>query len=94
MMKNIIIVNSFSIVFLLLQSRLEGRLQNDLVDLEKNDGVLAKHKNKRYYKAKVIQVHRNRMYEVDFDDGSFSDDLLPEDISVGFLKFIMVLLKN
>lgn len=29
-----------------------------------------------------MEVQRNRLYEVDFDDGSVSDDLLPEDIVV------------
>lgn len=44
--------------------------------------MIAKHKNGRYYHATIMEVQRNRLYEVDFDDGSVSDDLLPEDIVV------------
>ncbi|XP_059165275.1 mucin-4-like [Physella acuta] len=60
--------------------RLEGRHNEELRDLNQGDKVVAKHKNRRFYWAKVIHVQRNRLYEVDFDDGSFSEDLLPEDI--------------
>lgn len=62
--------------------RLEGRHNEQLQDLNQGDKVVAKHKNRRFYWARVIHVQRNRLYEVDFDDGSFSEDLLPEDIEV------------
>ncbi|XP_035828803.1 uncharacterized protein LOC101863626 isoform X2 [Aplysia californica] len=55
--------------------------QEELLELTAGDLVLAKHRNKRYYKAKVVHVLRNRLYEVDFDDGSYSEDLLPEDVA-------------
>ena len=59
------------------------RRSEDLFDLNVGDLVLAKHKvTRRYYWTKVIHVLRKRRFEVDFDDGSFSDDLLPEDIMV------------
>ena len=44
--------------------------------------VIAKHKNGRYYHATILEVTRHKLYEVDFDDGSVSFDLLPEDIVV------------
>lgn len=44
--------------------------------------VIAKHKNGRYYHATIMEVARHKLYEVDFDDGSVSYDLLPEDIVV------------
>ncbi|CAG5135061.1 unnamed protein product, partial [Candidula unifasciata] len=62
------------------QSRHEGRQQEDLLDLSEGDRVVAKHRNKRFYWGRVIDVERKRMYEVDFDDGSFSEDLMPEDV--------------
>lgn len=45
-------------------------------------GVICKHKNGRYYHCQVKQLIKATFYEVVFDDGSFSDDLLPEDIVV------------
>lgn len=60
----------------------EGRQQEELPDLNVGDRAVAKHKNKRFYWGKVIDVVRHRLYEVDFDDGSYSEDLLPEDIEV------------
>ncbi len=46
------------------------------------DQVIAKHKNGRYYVCKLRSVDEQLFCEVDFDDGSFSNDLLPEDIKV------------
>ncbi|XP_041356652.1 lysine-specific demethylase 4C-like isoform X2 [Gigantopelta aegis] len=51
-----------------------------VVDIHEHDHVLAKHKNGRYYQAEVTAIDRKTYYEVDFDDGSFSDNLFPEDI--------------
>lgn len=47
--------------------------------------VICKHKNGRYYQCDVVQLSKETFYEVNFDDGSFSDNLFPEDIVVGFL---------
>ena len=44
--------------------------------------VIAKHRNTRYYEAEVLEREDQVFYEVDFDDGSFSNDLFPEDIHV------------
>lgn len=66
----------------------EGRHASNLTDLNINDSALAKHRNRRFYWAQVIGIVRNRQYAVDFDDGSFSEDLMPEDVVVNFKIFI------
>jgi len=47
------------------------------------DHVIAKHKNGRYYHAVVLLVSDIVYYKVAFDDGTFSNDMFPEDIEVG-----------
>ncbi|MBN3313226.1 KDM4A demethylase, partial [Atractosteus spatula] len=42
--------------------------------------VICKHKNGRYYQCEVVRLTKETFYEVNFDDGSFSDNLFPEDI--------------
>ncbi|XP_060082098.1 uncharacterized protein LOC132561390 isoform X2 [Ylistrum balloti] len=54
--------------------------ERKLTELKKGDRVYAKHKNTRYYVVDVLKVTNQVFYSVDFDDGSFSDDLFPEDI--------------
>lgn len=58
------------------------RQQHDreLTKLEVGSKVIAKHKNTRYYLAEVLDREEHVFYEVDFDDGSFSNDLYPEDL--------------
>ena len=56
--------------------------ERDLNTLEEGTKVIAKHKNTRYYMAEVLEHEEQVFYEVDFDDGSFSNDLYPEDIHV------------
>lgn len=51
-------------------------------DLSVGQKVICKHKNGRYYQCEVIQLTKETFYEVNFDDGSFSDNLFPEDIVV------------
>lgn len=59
--------------------------------------VICKHKNGRYYQCDVVQLSKETFYEVNFDDGSFSDNLFPEDIVVGFtshlIKNVLCILK-
>ncbi|XP_076674562.1 lysine-specific demethylase 4B isoform X2 [Andrena cerasifolii] len=43
--------------------------------------VWAKHRNKRYYKAKVDSIQDTLFYMVTFNDNSFSEDLYPTDIT-------------
>ncbi|KZC04861.1 putative lysine-specific demethylase 4B [Dufourea novaeangliae] len=43
--------------------------------------VWAKHRNSRYYKAKVDSIHDTLFYMVTFSDDSFSEDLYPSDIT-------------
>ncbi|KAK0069712.1 lysine-specific demethylase 4B-like isoform X1 [Biomphalaria pfeifferi] len=61
-------------------SKAEGRHLEQLQDLMEGELVIAKHRNRRFYWAKIVDVCKKRLYEVDFDDGSFSEDLLAEDI--------------
>lgn len=44
--------------------------------------VICKHKNCRYYYSEVVELTTATFYEVVFDDGSYSDNLFPEDIEV------------
>jgi jumonji domain-containing protein 2 len=50
--------------------------------------VWARHKNGRYYKGRVANISESQFYMVLFSDGSFSDDLYPEDITVSFMTGI------
>ncbi|KAM9325639.1 lysine-specific demethylase 4A [Gastrophryne carolinensis] len=49
-------------------------------DIVLGQTVIAKHKNGRYYQSEVVKLTKETFYEVNFDDGSFSDNLYPEDI--------------
>lgn len=49
-------------------------------DLKVGQKVICKHKNGRYYHSEVSALTTATFYEVVFDDGSYSDNLLPEDI--------------
>uniref|UniRef100_A0A8C2CY26 [histone H3]-trimethyl-L-lysine(9) demethylase n=1 Tax=Cyprinus carpio TaxID=7962 RepID=A0A8C2CY26_CYPCA len=49
-------------------------------ELEKGQKVICKHRNSRYYHCEVVELTKATFYEVVFDDGSFSDNLFPEDI--------------
>lgn len=51
--------------------------------------VICKHKNGRYYQCDVVQLSKETFYEVNFDDGSFSDNLFPEDIVVRFCSLVL-----
>jgi len=52
--------------------------------------VICKHKNGRYYQCDVVQLSKETFYEVNFDDGSFSENLFPEDIVVGLARLSLV----
>jgi len=49
------------------------------------DRVLAKHRNGRYYHAIVLSMSDVVYYKVAFDDGTYSNDMYPEDIEVRFI---------
>uniref|UniRef100_A0A8C7I563 [histone H3]-trimethyl-L-lysine(9) demethylase n=1 Tax=Oncorhynchus kisutch TaxID=8019 RepID=A0A8C7I563_ONCKI len=49
-------------------------------ELEAGQNVICKHKNGRYYQCEVLELTIATFYEVVFDDGSYSDNLFPEDI--------------
>ncbi|XP_032421703.1 lysine-specific demethylase 4A isoform X1 [Xiphophorus hellerii] len=56
------------------------RNKASLRDLSVGHKVICKHKNCRYYYSEVVELTTATFYEVVFDDGSYSDNLLPEDI--------------
>ncbi|XP_066508373.1 lysine-specific demethylase 4A-like isoform X1 [Hoplias malabaricus] len=56
------------------------RNRSSLQELEEGQQVICKHKNGRYYQCEVVGLVKATFYEVIFDDGSFSDNLFPEDI--------------
>ncbi|XP_042319208.1 lysine-specific demethylase 4A isoform X2 [Sceloporus undulatus] len=56
------------------------RAKAALQDLAVGQAVISKHKNGRFYQCEVINLTKETFYEVNFDDGSFSDNLYPEDI--------------
>uniref|UniRef100_A0A3Q3Q080 [histone H3]-trimethyl-L-lysine(9) demethylase n=1 Tax=Monopterus albus TaxID=43700 RepID=A0A3Q3Q080_MONAL len=49
-------------------------------ELAVDQRVICKHKNGRYYHSEVLELTTATFYEVVFDDGSYSDNLFPEDI--------------
>uniref|UniRef100_A0A672J4P1 [histone H3]-trimethyl-L-lysine(9) demethylase n=1 Tax=Salarias fasciatus TaxID=181472 RepID=A0A672J4P1_SALFA len=51
-----------------------------LPELAVGQKVICKYKNGRYYHSDVVELTTATFYEVVFDDGSFSDNLFPEDI--------------
>ncbi|XP_078461680.1 lysine-specific demethylase 4C-like isoform X1 [Lampetra fluviatilis] len=55
--------------------------RNALQDVTVGQTVISKHKNSRYYHSNVIGLTTQTFYEVNFDDGSYSDNLFPEDIT-------------
>ncbi|XP_068174759.1 lysine-specific demethylase 4A-like isoform X2 [Antennarius striatus] len=56
------------------------RNKAEMHELTVGQKVICKHKNGRYYQCDVVQLSKETFYEVNFDDGSFSDNLFPEDI--------------
>uniref|UniRef100_A0A673IET5 [histone H3]-trimethyl-L-lysine(9) demethylase n=1 Tax=Sinocyclocheilus rhinocerous TaxID=307959 RepID=A0A673IET5_9TELE len=62
--------------------QIEQRNKASMRELEKGQKVISKHRNGRYYHCEVVELTKATFYEVIFDDGSFSDNLFPEDIVV------------
>ncbi|XP_060775663.1 uncharacterized protein kdm4aa isoform X2 [Neoarius graeffei] len=56
------------------------RKKEAMMEISAGQRVICKHKNGRYYQCDVVQLTKETFYEVNFDDGSFSDNLFPEDI--------------
>ncbi|XP_046420050.1 lysine-specific demethylase 4C-like isoform X1 [Neodiprion fabricii] len=48
--------------------------------VRQGEAVWAKHRNSRYYRAKIDSINDTLFYMVTFDDNSFRDDLYPSDI--------------
>ncbi|BFZ16512.1 hypothetical protein BsWGS_19551 [Bradybaena similaris] len=59
-------------------SRIKHPQQLSLV--HEGDKVVAKHKNTRFYCGRVVAVTQRSRFVVDFDDGSYSEELIAEDI--------------
>ncbi|XP_043478952.1 lysine-specific demethylase 4A-like isoform X2 [Leptopilina heterotoma] len=57
----------------------DGKEKIPLVGL--GEVVWAKHRNTRYYKAKISSIQDTLFYMVTFEDHSFSEDLYPDDIT-------------
>lgn len=58
------------------------RKKEAMREISAGQKVICKHKNGRYYQCDVVQLTKETFYEVNFDDGTFSDNLFPEDIVV------------
>ncbi|XP_053492785.1 uncharacterized protein kdm4aa isoform X2 [Ictalurus furcatus] len=56
------------------------RKKEAMREISAGQRVICKHKNGRYYQCDVVQLTKETFYEVNFDDGSFSENLFPEDI--------------
>lgn len=61
---------------------LPQRSKADMQELVVGQKVICKYKNGRYYQSELLELTTATFYEVVFDDGSFSDNLFPEDIEV------------
>ncbi|XP_054622896.1 lysine-specific demethylase 4A-like isoform X2 [Dunckerocampus dactyliophorus] len=56
------------------------RNKDSMRELTVGQRVICKYRNGRYYHSEVVELTTATFYEVVFDDGSYSDNLLPEDI--------------
>ncbi|XP_068604550.1 lysine-specific demethylase 4A-like [Brachionichthys hirsutus] len=56
------------------------RNEASMRELALGQRVIAKHRNSRFYHSEVMELSPTTFYEVVFDDGSYSDNLFPEDI--------------
>ncbi|KAK2822191.1 hypothetical protein Q5P01_022256 [Channa striata] len=56
------------------------RNKASMQELAVGQKVICKYKNGRYYHSEVSELTTATFYEVVFDDGSYSDNLFPEDI--------------
>ncbi|KXJ18313.1 lysine-specific demethylase 4A [Exaiptasia diaphana] len=54
--------------------------RRDFSEIKNGQCVIAKHKNGRYYKGKVLTMTSEEFYIVAFADGSFCDTVTPKDI--------------
>ncbi|AWP04316.1 putative lysine-specific demethylase 4A-like [Scophthalmus maximus] len=59
---------------------LPERNKASMRELAVGQKVICKYRNTRYYHSDVVELTTATFYEVVFDDGSYSDNLLPEDI--------------
>uniref|UniRef100_A0A8C5EK57 [histone H3]-trimethyl-L-lysine(9) demethylase n=1 Tax=Gouania willdenowi TaxID=441366 RepID=A0A8C5EK57_GOUWI len=67
-------------VFITCYRHRAPRDKDSMRELAVGQKVICKNKNGRYYHSEVEELTTATHYEVVFDDGSYSDNLLPEDI--------------
>ena len=67
-------------LFLCFYAQVRRRSRVNLPAVAAGDRVVAKHRNGRYYRAVVLSVSDVVYYKVAFDDGTYSNDMYPEDI--------------
>uniref|UniRef100_A0AAX7T465 [histone H3]-trimethyl-L-lysine(9) demethylase n=1 Tax=Astatotilapia calliptera TaxID=8154 RepID=A0AAX7T465_ASTCA len=68
------------IVFITCHRHRAPRSKAAMQELVVGQKVICKYKNGRYYQSELLELTTATFYEVVFDDGSFSDNLFPEDI--------------
>ncbi|TNN77106.1 Lysine-specific demethylase 4A [Liparis tanakae] len=56
------------------------RNKTSMRELSVKQRVICKYRNTRYYHSEVVELTAATFYEVVFDDGSYSNNLFPEDI--------------
>ncbi|KFQ16148.1 Lysine-specific demethylase 4A, partial [Leptosomus discolor] len=70
----------FVVFITCFRHKIPSQAEAALQDLSPGQIVISKHKNGRFYQCEVVSLAKETFYEVNFDDGSFSDNLYPEDI--------------
>uniref|UniRef100_A0A7N8WQD6 [histone H3]-trimethyl-L-lysine(9) demethylase n=1 Tax=Mastacembelus armatus TaxID=205130 RepID=A0A7N8WQD6_9TELE len=68
------------IVFITCHRHRAPRNKSSMQELAVGQKVICKYKNGRYYHSELLELTTATFYEVVFDDGSYSDNLFPEDI--------------
>uniref|UniRef100_A0A8C7XPS8 [histone H3]-trimethyl-L-lysine(9) demethylase n=1 Tax=Oryzias sinensis TaxID=183150 RepID=A0A8C7XPS8_9TELE len=68
------------VVFITCPRHRAPRDKSSLKEVTAGQKVICKHKNGRYYHSDVVELTTATFYEVVFDDGSYSNNLFPEDI--------------
>jgi len=68
-------------------AQLQRRCRANMLPVAAGDRVIAKHRNGRYYRALVLSFSDVVYYKVAFDDGTYSNDMYPEDIEASTAKF-------
>uniref|UniRef100_A0AAQ5XLA9 [histone H3]-trimethyl-L-lysine(9) demethylase n=1 Tax=Amphiprion ocellaris TaxID=80972 RepID=A0AAQ5XLA9_AMPOC len=76
------------VVFITCHRHRTPRNKASMRELAVGQKVICKYKNGRYYHSDVVELTTATFYEVVFDDGSYSDNLFPEDIEINLMTDI------